>query len=328
MSRSILGIDFGSAALKLAVWNGEKLCRLVEEPMPEQMLRDGVVTSPEAMADFLKRVLREQRISVRRAAVLLPASRVFVQISELPLMTQSQLKLNLPYEFRDFISENRENYFYDYAVLDTALDEKGEPKGLRLLAAAVSKDLVRDYANLCRWAGLKLVTAIPVEMAYSNLLRRFSPEGPKEICLVDCGHRGQRVFFYSHNNFETVREDEQGGAGLDAILADLLDCDVHIARVHKEGNAEDELGLPEVRGYVQEILRDAQRAVNFYHFSNPERQLELGYYCGGSGRIPYLREELENMTGLRMLPITELLGETPDADKALCCAGAIGAAIQ
>ena len=121
MSRSILGIDFGSAALKLAVWNGEKITRLVEEPMPEQMLRDGVVTSPEAMADFVKRVLKEQRISIRRAAVLLPASRVFVQISELPLMTQSQLKLNLPYEFRDFISENRENYFYDYAVLDLSL---------------------------------------------------------------------------------------------------------------------------------------------------------------------------------------------------------------
>lgn len=285
--------------------------------------------SPEAMAEFLKRVLKENRISVRRAAVLLPASQVFVQISELPAMTQNQLKLNLPYEFRDFIANNRENYFYDYAVIDIQKDEAGVPKTMRLLSAAVSKELVHNYANLCRWAGLKLVTAIPVEMAYTNLLRRFTPkDGPQEVCIVDCGHVGQRVYFYSNNNFETAREGEQGGAGIDAALADLLDTDIHIAHVRKEVNGQGELVIPQVRAYFQETLRDAQRAVNFYHFSNRDRQLEMGYYCGGSSRIPFFREDLENVTELRMCPITDLLGETPDPEKAICCAAAIGAAIQ
>ncbi len=329
MSRSIIGLDFGSCALKAAVWDGGKITRMLEEPMPDQMVRGGAVTSPEAMAEFLKRVLKENRISVRRAAVLLPASQVFVQLSELPVMTQNQLKLNLPYEFRDFISENRDNYFYDYAVIEIKKDESGTPKTMRLLAAAVSKDLVYNYANMCRWAGLKLVTAIPVEMAYTNLLRRFTPkDGPKEICIVDCGHVGQRVYFYSHNTFETARVGEQGGAGIDAALADLLDTDIHIAHVRKESNAQDELGMPQVRSYLQETLRDAQRAVNFYHFSNPDRQLEMGYFCGGSSRIPFLKEELESVTELRMRPITDLLGETPAPEKAVCCAAAIGAAIQ
>lgn len=329
MSRSIIGLDFGSNTLKAAVWDGEKVTRLIEEPMPDQMVRDGAVTSPEAMADFLKQVLRENRISVRRAAVLLPASQVFVQNSELPAMTQSQLKLNLPYEFRDFIPENRENYFYDYAVIETTTDDEGNPKTIRLMAAAASKELINNYANLCRWAGLKLVTAIPVEMAYINLLRRFTPEdGPGEVCIVDCGHVGQRVYFYSHNTFETARVGEQGGAGIDAAIADVFDTDIHIAHVRKESNAQEELELPEVRSYLQETLRDAQRAVNFYHFSNPDRQLEMGYFCGGSSRIPFLREDLESVTELPMRPITELLGETPDPDKAICCAAAIGAAIQ
>ncbi len=327
MSRSMIGLDFGSCALKAAVWDGGKITRMVEEPMPDQMVRGGVVTSPEAMAEFLKRVLKENRISVRRAAVLLPSSQVFVQLSELPMMTQNQLKLNLPYEFRDFISENRDNYFYDYAVIETRRDETGAPKTMRLLAAAVSKELVRNYYNLCRWAGLKLVTAIPVEMAYTNLIRRFTPkDGPSEVCIVDCGHVGQRVYFYSHGNFETARVGDQGGAGIDSLLADTLDTDVHIAHLRKEANAQEELALPQVRGYFQDALRDAQRAVNFYHFSNPDRQLELGYFCGGSSRIPFLREDLENITELRMHPISELLGLDPD--KALNCAGAIGAAIQ
>lgn len=329
MSRSVIGLDFGSCALKAAVWDGGKLTGLVEEPMPDQMVMDGVITSPEAKADYLKRVLKENRIHVRRAAVLLPASQVFVQICELPLMSQNQLKLNLPYEFRDFISENRENYFYDYAVTGITEGAEGAPGTMRLLAAAVSRELVHNYANMCRWAGLKLVTAIPAEMAYTNLLRRFIPkDGPKEICIVDCGHVGQRVFFYSGSNFVTVREGEQGGVGIDAALADLLDTDIHIAHVRKELNAQGELDMPQVRSYLQETLRDAQRAVNFYHFSNPDRQLEMGYYCGGSSRMPFFREELEGVTELRMRPITDLLKDVPDPEKAVCCAAAIGAAIQ
>lgn len=329
MGRSIIGLDFGSCALKAAVFDGGKITRLLEEPMPEQLVRGGVVTSPEAMADHLKKVLKENRISVRRAAVILPASQVFVQLSELPAMTKNQLELNLPYEFRDFISENRENYFYDYAVLETRTDETGAPKTMRLLAAAVNKELVRSYFNLCRWAGLKLVTAIPVEMAYTNLLRRFTPkDGPKEVCIVDCGHVGQRVYFYSGQNFETARIGDQGGAGIDQLLSDMLDTDIHIAHVRKQANAQQELEMPEVRALLQDTLRDAQRAVNFYHFSNPDRQLETGYFCGGGSRLPFLQEELESVTDLRMQPITDLLGDVPDPEKAVCCAAAIGAAIQ
>jgi len=326
MSRSIIGLDFGSRALKAAVWDGGKVTRLIEEPMPEQLVRAGAVTSPEAMSDFLKKVLKEQHVTARRAAVLLPPSQVFVQLSELPAMTQNQLKLNLPYEFRDFIPENRDNYFYDYAVLDTVTDETGTPKTLRLLAAAVSKELIKSYESLCRWAGLKLVTAIPVEMAYTNLLRRWG-QGQREVCIIDCGHVGQRVYFYSGGNFETARTGEQGGSGVDAVLADLLDTDIHIAQVRKELGAQGELELPQVRAYFQDTLRDAQRAVNFYHFSNPDRQLEAGFFCGGGGRIPFVREELEAMTGLRMRPISELLG-LPDPEKVMTCAAAIGAAIQ
>ncbi len=329
MGRSVIGLDFGSSSLKAAVFDGGKITRLLEEPMPEQLVRGGVVTSPEAMAGFLKKVLKKNRISARRTAVILPASQVFVKLSLLPAMTQSQLELNLPYEFRDFIAENRENYFYDYAVLETGADEAGALKTMRLLSAAVRKDVVENYFNLCRWAGLKLVTAIPVEMAYTNLLRRFCPAGgPREVCIVDCGHVGQRVYFYSGHNFETARTEDQGGAEIDRLLSGLLDNDIHIAHVRKEANAQQELELPQVRALVQDTLRDIQQAVNFYHFSNPDHRLEMGYFCGGGSRLPFLREELENLTGLEMRPITELLGDSSDPGKAVCCAAAIGAAIQ
>ncbi len=328
MSRSVLGLDFGSSTLKAAVWDGTTVSQMVEEPMPEQLVRGGVITSADAMAAFLKGVLKKHRIRVRRAAVILPASQVFVQVSELPAMTQEQLRLNLPYEFRDFISENRGNYFYDYALIDTRKNEAGEVASMRMVTAAVSKELIRTYDNLCRWAGLKLVTAIPVEMAYANLLRIGQKEPGRDQCIIDCGHRGFRIYFYRGETFETARVGELGGAGIDELLADLLETDVHIAHVRKETNLQGELDSEEVRGRFQDILREVQRAINFYHFSNPDRQLAIGYLCGGSSRLDYIRQQLQDLTQLELHPITDLLGEELDDDMAVVCAAAVGAAAQ
>lgn len=328
MSRCVLGLDFGSSTLKAAVWDGTKVSHLVEEPMPEQLVRGGNITSAEAMAAFLKGVLKKHRIRVRHAAVILPASQVFVQVSELPAMTQEQLRLNLPYEFRDFIAENRGNYFYDYALIDTVKNEAGEVASMRLVTAAVSKELIRTYDNLCRWAGLKLVTAIPVEMAYTNLLRLGRKQAGRDQCIIDCGHRGFRIYFFRGDTFETARVGELGGASIDELLSDLLETDVHIAHVRKETNLQGELDSDAVRDRFQDIMREVQRAINFYHFSNPDRQLEIGYLCGGSSRLDYVRQQLQEITQLELHSITELLGQAPEDDTAVVCAAAIGAAAQ
>lgn len=325
MGRSTIGLDFGSRTLKAAVFDGGSVTRLLEEPVPEHLVRSGVITEPEAMGEFLRALLKERRIPARRGAVILPASQVFVQLCQLPVMTRAQLEWNLPYEFRDFISEDRENYFYDYAVIETAAGESGG-ETMRLLAAAASKKLIADYRELFRQAGLKLVTAIPVEMAYANLLRA-APAGSssRETCIVDCGYTGHRVYFYSGGSFETAQIGDLGGAELDQMLSGLLGVDAP-ALYDREAKLREM--PPQVRGLARETLRDVQRAVNFYLFSHPERRLEAGYYCGGGSRRYFLREELSNATGLPMRPITELLGSVPDREKALCCAAAIGAAIQ
>lgn len=328
MSRSVLGLDFGSSTLKAAVCEGGKVVRLIEEPMPEQLVQNGVVTSGEAMAAFLKGVLKQNRVSVKRVAVILPASQVFVQISELPAMTEAQLKLNLPYEFRDYFPENREKYFYDYALIRMEKDEAGKPLSMRLLTAAVSKELIHHYENLCRWAGLKLITAIPVEMAYTNLLRLGGGNPQGNYCFIDCGHRGFRIHFFSNGSFETARVGEVGGSSIDELLAEQLDTDIHIARVRKEANLNGELESDAVHGRFQEILLEVQRAINFYHFSNPDLQLEAGFLCGGCSRVNYIRQTLQDLTQVPMHPIQELLGQTPDPDKAASCAAAIGAAVQ
>ena len=68
------------------------------------------------MADFLKQTAKENGIPRGAAAVVLPGSAVFTRLCELPPMTDAQLAYNLPFEFKDYLREEKGQYVFDYSV--------------------------------------------------------------------------------------------------------------------------------------------------------------------------------------------------------------------
>ena len=332
MGKNILGIDMGGCALKLALCSGSRILRLAEEQMPDNMVSSGRVVSPEAMAEFLKASLKKNRIRSKRAAVILPASQVFVRQTALPAMSDEQLRLNLPYEFRDFISEDRDKYYYDYYVVSTENDSDGKPVKLNILAAATRKELIGQYYDLCRWAGLRLVTAIPVEMALINLIRRGESADSgltdREQCFIDLGHTGTRVYFFRGDSFDAVRSADRGGVDADIALAAKLNVDEHIARANKEQNSDGVLDSAEIAEVYREVSTDIMRAVNFYGYNNHDSNLSQGWLCGGGGRVEPLCAQLQSALSFALSPVSQLVQGAPEPKLAGVCFAAIGAALQ
>ena len=82
---------------------------------------------------------RARTRSMRRTAPLpyIPATCSRGRIT-VPAMTEEELGLNLPFEFRDYIADDKDKYSFDYAVLGMQRDaagnpvENGYPRGPRL----------------------------------------------------------------------------------------------------------------------------------------------------------------------------------------------------
>lgn len=331
MAKRILGIDIGSSTLKLALCEGNKILRMAEEHMPDNLVSDGRIISPEAMADFLKTAIKKNKLRNRLCAVILPAAQVFVRQTELPLMSEDQLRLNLPYEFRDYISDERDKYFYDYYVVNVENDAEGEPAKLELVAAAARKELIASYNSICRWAGMKLVSAIPMEMALVNLIRRSASSSEGELgeqCFIDLGHTGTRIYFFQGERFDAVRTADRGGAAADGALAEAMNVDVHIAQSHKEATVEDEPARQALFEVYREIATDIMRAVNFYNYNNHENELNHGWVCGGGSHAVPLCSEIQDTLHFQLLPISGMIPGSPDELLSSTCFAAIGAAIQ
>ncbi len=116
----ILGIDIGYDSVKLALVSGKQVKKTAVASMPKRLMRDGRLASPEAMGELLAQTMKKNGIHCSSAAVAFSNEAVFVRNVTMPVMAAEQLSLNLPYEFRDYITEELKNYIFDYAMLSDA----------------------------------------------------------------------------------------------------------------------------------------------------------------------------------------------------------------
>lgn len=329
---SLIGIDIGNNNCKMAVREGGSM-RLISTRMPENMVRDGEVASPETMAKFLREVRDTERVRERDCALVLSSSQAFFRHVTLPRMTISELMLNLPYEFRDFISNDPESYVYDYAVDEIVRDESGEIERMELFAAAVSKPLVESYGYMLKKAGLKLKMVTPAPMAYTRLLREHQKEVPedadKDVVLVDIGHGDVIVSLFRGLRYDSARTIDFGCDEFDRIIADLKGIDPYTASSYKFTNFENVLDEPDCLALCDRLAMEVSKVVNFYNFNNPEREIEQLCFLGGGARISQLTNAITDAVSVPAASVEMLLPpEARGQENAPVCAMAVAGVLE
>lgn len=263
MSKTMLGFDIGACELKIVQWDGSTVRRTIVADTPDNLIKNGVIVSYPAMADFIRETVAGQRLSGRDCAVILPASHAFVHRVAVPAMTEEQLLVNLPYEFRDFLTMGKDKYYYDYIVNSLDSDGEGESKTLNLTAAAVPKEVINDYRAMFRRAGFRLRTAIPVECAYANLLRAKGDLEGREFSFLDLGHTAARLHIFTGARFEATRVIGIGLSHVDEAIADAMGVDEHLARTYKHADHQGVQALESAVSVYNAIALDVRKAINF-----------------------------------------------------------------
>lgn len=325
MAKKTAGFDIGGHALHIALATKKGVKKVYTATLPEGAVREGRVVSYEAMGDFIKQTCKEQKIRFDDGAVVLPSGLCFCRRLNVPVMTHEQLTVNLPYEFRDYITSDKDAYYYDYAVLRVLHDANEEPAELDIMAAAALKSVIADYKSMFRRAGIKLRTAIPIEMSFSNLFANIE-SGRHCHCIIDLGHTAVRLYMYNDGKFETSHLVEYGCSAMDEAIAEALHIDPFIAASYREANHDDCQLLPECMSIYQNLAVEIQRAVHFFRYNNPDIELEHIHLIGGGAKIQPLRDTLSETLSIPIYDASEILNVNGlDAEFGL---GAAGAALQ
>lgn len=138
--KNCLGIEIGHYRIKIAYAEKGELKEFISERVQGMDLTDMHVC-----ADLIKDLLKEYAIRCRNVVFVIRQEDVYVRRFEMPLMTEEQLRLNLPYEFHDYIGDEMDKYVFDYAMIRT------KERTMDLLGAACTKTLRSSLKSWQRW---------------------------------------------------------------------------------------------------------------------------------------------------------------------------------
>ncbi|MEE0955963.1 MAG: pilus assembly protein PilM [Eubacterium sp.] len=309
MAKNMIGIDIGSSRIKAAFLSGNSLKFCVSEAAPDNLVKNGGIVSWDAMADELRNLIRKTGIRGKAAAIAMPSDEVYIRQTDLPLMTIQQLKVNLPYEFHDYITEDMDKYVYDYSVAGI------EDKTMHLTAVAAGKALVGNYMDMCRRAKMDLKVLAPAVFALKNIVENFEKlqgikKGSRDYAFLDLGNANIKVHFFTRGQYEVTRIMDIGLQSLVDKLAEVKGNDPHIARIELEQKQSELEGLPEITDLYDTMAVQVMRVLNFYNFNNPSNNIDTLYYYGGGAYIPKLLETIHETVQLPMEKAGVLLPES------------------
>ncbi len=329
MAGQYVAFDIGEAQVKIVSFAGGKVKKAVSEELPDRLVAGGEILSMDAMGDFLKEVARKNGIGRGTAGVILPGSLVFTRNVTVPPMTDAQLAYNLPFEFKDYLTEEKSKYFFDYAVDSVKKKASGDPEEMDLFACATLKHTIEEYREMFRRAGFRLRCAIPEEAAYAAMLENYGKAHPDSAdrCIADIGHRGTRLYMYRGSRFRTKRTVELGLFDLEQKISDEKGVDIHMAHTHLMTDYQDVLSEDSSRELYNRMAVEIMKAVNFYNYNNREQSLREIYLCGGGTAVAPLQEAIRQVTDLDVHPVTELLPDTGSEEPWLF-ARAVGCGLE
>lgn len=335
MAKSCLGIDIGKDQLKLVLMKGETIQKAVSVQMPEGLLKEGRIVSVETTGELIRKTMKENKIRCKEAAVVVSSGVCFLRNVTMPEMTADQLVYNLPYEFRDYITDELKKYVFDYSwgfveELPKAKKPKKQPKKkkgeekpdekaedseerrgeMELLAAAAPLEAIDDLRLMARKAGLKLTFAAPEVSACENLLHyklKEESDKDKEYGILDLGSTSSRLLIFKGDRHQVTRIIERGMEQVEELLADSLHIDIHLAHTWLLTNHEDCVNSEICQDAFSQISVELMRALNFYQFSNPDSRLEDIYICGGGASIESMRESLKENLDVTIHDASELM---------------------
>ena len=314
MGKNILGIEIGNKRMKIAEFRGGELQDFFTVDIPENMVVDDELIAFEAMGDLLRETVRENRIRTKKCALVLPDADLYLRSMTMPAMTEKQLLVNMPYEFKDILADDKDKYLYDYSLISLDKDENGTVKEMRLLGAVVRKDLIEKYKEMFRRASLKLIKAAPRETVMSTLIKELQGgEHKGDFAILDLGWRTTRVDIFKDGAYEVTRTIETGAEQIIRAVAELKGVDPHAAvsyMVQNKDNIQEHESLVDI---YSSIAVEVMRAMNYYAFENPESTLNTLYYCGGAGSIPRFIREIQDMLDLKLIPLSDLSNEDKEA---------------
>jgi type IV pilus assembly protein PilM len=305
----VVGVYVAHGRLSLAMFKGKNVSTAWVD-IPENVAQSSEIISKNLFAQFIKDTMKENGMKAKKAVFIIGSEKVLVREISMPKMNDEQLKVNLPYEFRDYIKGELKDYLYDYTVRNINTDDQGNDTTMDLLAVAIPLEYYNTLAEILTVAGLKLIKTVPELYVIENLIRLYDEEERnKERCFLDIGNNTIRMQIYKNGKYKLSHVIDIGEKYIIRAIADSMNVDMELAKTYLRTKYQECDKNEAVINAYKDVSLEVMKGFNFYEMSDMSSRLGDVVVYGSGAMIDPLIELLRERLNMNVATMAESFPE-------------------
>lgn len=283
------GLDIGSYNLKaVQLTKSDKGYRLVSfgfGPSIQKGLASEADADLTALAEAIKKLHQETKISTKNVTTALPQDQVFTRTVNLPPLSEEELRSAIKWEAEQYVPIPLEEATIAHQVVGQIKIDNQEKT--QVLIVAAPKRLVDKILKVLKIAGLN---CIGLETEIIAMARSLVSPGSETALVVDLGAKATDMAVVENGLVVFSRSVATAGEALTRAIATSLDLDPTQAEAYKKAYGADPKKLEgkvrEAIGPILEVVvKEIEKTAEYYR-SETKKTVKRTILSGGTAELP------------------------------------------
>jgi type IV pilus assembly protein PilM len=298
---NLIGLDVGSRTLKVAelaqTKQGYELKKFGMSDVEPGLIEEGTIKNPEAVADSIRRLFKMYKIKEQNVAISIGGYSIIVKTITVPTMKEDKLHEQIHVEAESYIPFDIKDVNLDFQIFG---EHPEEPSQMDVLLVAAKKEIVNDYANLIRLAGLTPCVMDVDAFALQNVYEANYDTESENVALIDIGANKATLNILKGGFSVLIRDVSFGCRQITQRITSEMDCSPDEAEKMYQDIQSDDIASKEVieiiSSMVGEWCAEIGHALEFFYSTYPGESIQRIVLSGGGANIKTFREKLAEET--------------------------------
>ena len=297
----LTGLDIGSRTIKIAeiaeTKKGRSLRSFGVTDIAPGIIEDDAIKDHEAAAESIRELFKTHGLKDKNVAISIGGYSVIVKTINVKTMTEDQLHNTIQFEAEQYIPFDISDVNLDFQILG---ENEKNPNQMDVLLVAAKKEMVNDYINIVRLAGLNPCLIDVDAFALQNIYEFNYDIVDENIALIDIVASKTSLNILKGDSSVFMRDVSLGCGQINQKIVSFIDCSFEEAEQIKHSGQSDSISQKDLDDVVSSVVDDwcteIKRALDFFYSTYPDDNIERIVLSGGGGNIKEFRQLLAEET--------------------------------
>ena len=300
----VAAFDIGSNSIKLIqlkqTKKGWELVKMGIAELPPEAIVDGSVIDSMTVTNTLKELIAAQGVKAKDVVSALTGHSVIIKKVNFAVMTEEELSESIQWEAEQYIPFPIVEVNIDFQILGTDAEGRGQ---MDVMLVAVKKDVINDYTNVIKEAGLNPIVIDVDSFAIENMLEINYPATPGEtVAVVNIGASITSISVIVNGQTVFTRAIPMGGNQFTEEIQRQMNISFKDAEAMKLGKGEGEADTATLNAAVETVSTnlsfEVRRSLDFFLGGSHGANINKIFLSGGCAKTAGLLAMMQDKTAM------------------------------